>query len=148
MLLPLNDKQFAFWTMRRSGSPNITIANALGISRQAVSRALLVMDEKIESALREMAQANQITIEKINTERGILIGRSIPFQTAAIIFVSERHGVQVWYEHDGDCGTCQRYTECIELLWDYATELGIKIRKTADPTKMAEELFTKVREIA
>ena len=145
MLLPTNDKQFGFWKMRRSGTPNITIANLLGISRQAVSKALLVMDEKIELALREMAQANQIAIEKINTERGILVGLSIPFQTAAIIFVSEKHGMQVWYEHNGDCGTCQRYTECIELLWDYATELGIRIEKTADPTKMAEELFTIVK---
>jgi hypothetical protein len=145
MLLPTNDKQFGFWKMRRSGSSNITIANLLGISRQAVSKALLVMDEKVESALREMAQANQIAVEKINPERGILIGRSVPFNTAAIIFVSEKHGVQVWYEHDGDCGTCQRYTECIELLWDYASELGIRIRKTADPTKMAEELFVNVK---
>jgi hypothetical protein len=147
MLLPTNDKQFGFWKMRRSGSSNITIANLLGISRQAVSRALLVMDEKIETTLREMAQANQIAIEKVNTERGVLIGRSIPFQTAAIIFVSEKHGLQVWYEHDGDCGACLRYTECIELLWDYAGELGIKIEKTADPTKMAEELFTKVKAV-
>jgi hypothetical protein len=145
MLLPTNDKQFGFWKMRRSGSSNITIANLLGISRQAVSKALLVMDEKVESALREMAQANQIAVEKINPERGILIGRSVPFNTAAIIFVSEKHGVQVWYEHDGDCGSCQRYTECIELLWDYATELGVRIGKTADPTKMAEELFAKVK---
>ena len=148
MLLPMDEKQFAFWMMRRSGTPNITIANLLGISRQAVSKALLVMNEKIESALREMAHANQIAIEKINADRGVLIGRSIPFQTAAIIFVSEKHGMQVWYEHDGDCGTCQRYTECIELLWDYATELGIRIEKTADPTKIAEELFTKVKVIA
>ena len=145
MLLPTKDKQFGFWKMRRGGSSNITIAKLLGISRQAVSRALLVMDEKIESTLREMAQANQIAIEKINAERGVLIGRSIPFQAAAIIFVSEKHGMQVWYEHDGDCGSCQRYTECIELLWDYATELGIRIEKTADPTKMAEELFKKVK---
>ena len=148
MLLPTNDKQFGFWKMRRNGSSNITIANLLGISRQAVSRALLVMDEKIESTLREMAQANQIAIEKINAERGVLIGRSIPFQAAAIIFVSEKHGMQVWYEHNGDCGSCQRYTECIELLWDYATELGIRIEKTADPTKMAEELFEKVKAMA
>ena len=147
MLLPTNDKQFGFWKMRRSGSSNITIANLLGISRQAVSRALLVMDEKIESTLREMAQANQIAIEKINAERGVLIGRSVPFQAAAIIFVSEKHGMQVWYEHDGDCGSCQRYTECIELLWDYATESGIRIEKTADPTKMAEELFAKVKAV-
>ena len=145
MFLPTNDKQFGFWALRRSGVPNITIANRLGISRQAVSRALLVMDEKIEATLREMANANQISIGSINAERGVLLGRSIPFQTAAIIFISEKHGMQVWYEHDGDCGTCQRYTECIELLWDYATELGIKIEKTADPTKMAEELFTKVK---
>ena len=145
MPLPMNEKQFAFWKMRRSGSPNITIANLLGISRQAVSKALLVMDEKIESALREMAQANQIAIDTINAERGILLGRSIPFVTPAIIFVSEKYGMQVWYEHDGNCGTCQRYTDCIELLWDYATELGIRIKKTADPTKMAEELFTKVK---
>ena len=145
MLLPTNDKQFGFWAMRRSGVPNIAIANRLGISRQAVSRALLLMDEKIETTLREMANANQIAIDKINAGWGILLGRSIPFQTAAVIFVSEKYGVQVWYEHDGDCGTCQRYTECIELLWDYATELGIRIGKTAEPTKMAEELFMKVK---
>ena len=145
MFLPTNDKQFGFWALRRGGISNIGIANRFGISRQAVSRALLLMDDRIGTTLREMAQANQISVEKINAERGILLGRSIPFQTAAIIFVSEKHGVQVWYEHDGDCGACQRYTECIELLWDYATELGIRIEKTSDPTKMAEELFANVK---
>jgi len=145
MFLPMNDKQFTFWVMRRSGTPNVAIANQVGITRQAVSQALLVIDEKIESALREMAQSNQIAIEKISPERGVVIGRSIPFQTGAIIFISEKHGIQVWYEHEGKCDTCQRYTECIELLWDYATELGIKLEKTADPTKMAEELCTKIK---
>ncbi|MCK9630413.1 MAG: hypothetical protein M0R30_02125 [Methanoregula sp.] len=145
MLLPMDEKQFAFWKMRRSGTPNITIANLLGISRQAVSKALLAMDGKIDAALRDMAQSNQIAIDAINTERGILLGQSIPLQIPALIFISEKHGVQVWYDHEGDCGTCQRYTECIELLWDYATELGIRIEKTAHPTKMAEELFTKVK---
>jgi hypothetical protein len=148
MFLPTDDKQFSFWALRRNGVSNIAIANRLGISRQAVSRALLLMDDRIETTLREMARSNQISVEKINAEKGILIGRSVPFQTDAIIFVSAKHGVQVWYEHDGDCGSCQRYTECIELLWDYASELGIKIRKTADPTKMAEELFEKVKAIA
>ncbi|MFA5253357.1 MAG: hypothetical protein WC367_01640 [Methanoregula sp.] len=147
MLLPMDERQFLFWTMRRSGVTNIAIATRLGISRQAISRALLQMDEKIDATLREMAHANQIEIEKINTERGILIGRSIPFASAAVIFISRKHGVQVWYEHDGDCGTCQRYTECIELLWDYAAELGIIIEKTADPTKMADELFMKIKEV-
>jgi hypothetical protein len=84
MLLPMDEKQFGFWKMRRSGTPYSTIANLPGISRQTVSRALLGMDEKIESALRGMAQANQIIPDKINAERGVLVGRSIPFKTAAI----------------------------------------------------------------
>ncbi|PKL65464.1 MAG: hypothetical protein CVV32_03105 [Methanomicrobiales archaeon HGW-Methanomicrobiales-3] len=147
MLLPTNEKGFGFWTLRRSGVSNSGIAQQMGISRQAVSHALRAMDEKVESTLREMASANQIAIEKVNAGRGILLGQSIPFAAAAIIFVSQKHGVQVWYEHEGDCGTCPRYTECIELLWDYSGELGIRITRTADPTKMAEELFFKVKEM-
>ena len=58
-----------------------------------------------------------------------------------------KHGMQVWYEHEGDCGTCQRYTECIELLWDYARELGIPLEKTEDPTRMADELFSRIEEM-
>jgi DNA-binding CsgD family transcriptional regulator len=145
MFLPMNDKQFGFWKMRRSGMSNISIANLIGITRQGVSQALHLMDEKIDSSLREMAQANRIQIEKIDVGRGVLFGRSIPFQTGAFIFVSEKHGMQVWYEHDGDCSSCDEYTQCIEFIWDFAAELGIKIEKTRDPTKMAEELLAKVR---
>jgi transcriptional regulator len=145
MFLPMNEKQFGFWKMRRSGMQNVSIANEVGITRQGVSQALLAMDRKIESSLREMAQANRIQIEKIDVERGVLSGRSIPFQTDAFIFVSEKHGMQVWYEHDGDCITCGEFTKCIEFIWDLAAELGIKLEKTQDPTKMAEELLSKIR---
>jgi hypothetical protein len=148
MFLPVNDKQFRFWKMRRGGMSNISIANQVGITRQGVGQALRFMDDKIDSSLREMAQANRIQIEKIDVERGVLIGRSVPFQTSAFIFVSEKHGMQVWYEHDGDCGSCSEFTKCIEFIWDFAAELGIKLEKTQDPTKMAEELLAKIREVS
>jgi predicted transcriptional regulator len=146
MFLPTHEKQFEFWKMRRGGHPNVTIAGLLGISRQAVSRALLAMDGKIESGLREMARANQIEVKRIDPVRGILSGRSIPLSTDAIIFVSEKHGMQVWYEHEGNCTACPRYAECTGLLRDVAAELGIRIRRCDDPTKMAEELFAKVKD--
>ncbi|MFA5212753.1 MAG: hypothetical protein WC406_05440, partial [Methanoregula sp.] len=79
MFLPTNEKQFGFWKMRRSGMSNVSIANELGITRQGVSQALLAMNEKIETSLREMAKANRIQIEKIDVERGVLFGKSIPF---------------------------------------------------------------------
>ena len=147
MSLPLNDRQFAFWRLRRTGLPNVGIANRFSISRQAVSKALLAMDRKVEETLLEMAHANQIEVESLNAEKGVLFGRSVPFDAAAIIFVSADRGVQVWYEHEGDCGACPRYARCIELLWDYADELGIALTKTDDPTRMADELFAKLREI-
>jgi hypothetical protein len=145
MFLPIDEKQFKFWKLRRDGLPNINIARSFNISRQAVSRALISMDKRIENTLLEMAQANQIEVESINSERGILFGHSIPLDASAIIFVSAKHGVQVWYEHEGDCGTCTRYTQCIELLWDLADEMKIKLEKTDDPTKLADELFGKLR---
>jgi transcriptional regulator len=145
MFLPTNEKQFGFWKMRRSGMSNVSIANELGITRQGVSQALLAMNEKIEASLKEMARANRIQVEKIDVERGILFGKSVPFQTNVYILVSEKHGMQVWYEHEGDCISCKEFTKCIEFIWDFAAELGIKLEKTADPTKMAEELIAKIR---
>ena len=145
MFLPVNDKQFVFWKLRRGGLPNINIARSYNISKQAVSRALLTINERIENTLLEMANANQIEVEKVNAKRGILFGRSVPFNARAIIFVSAKHGMQVWYEHEGNCGACTRYTQCIELLWDFADEMNIKIEKTDGPTKLADDLFEKLR---
>ena len=145
MFLPIDEKQFTFWKLRRDGLPNINIARSFNISRQAVSRALISMDKRVEDTLLEMAQSNQIEMVGMNAERGILFGHSIPFDANAIIFVSAKHGVQVWYEHEGDCGACSRYTQCIELLWDFADEMKIKLERTDDPTKLAEELFGKLR---
>ena len=148
MFLPLNDKQFEFWRLRRSGILSIDIARLFNISKQAVSKALLTMDERIENTLLEMARANQIEVEKVNPGRGILFGHSIPFNSSAIIFVSAKRGMQVWYKHEGNCGACTRYAQCIELLWDFADEMKIKLEKTDDPTKLADELFEKLRGIA
>jgi hypothetical protein len=145
MFLPLNDKQFEFWRLRRSGILSIDIARLFNISKQAVSKALLTMDERIENTLLEMAHANQIEVEKVNLGRGILFGHSAPFNSSAIIFVSAKRGMQVWYKHEGNCGACTRYAQCIELLWDFADEMKIKLEKTDDPTRLADELFEKLR---
>jgi hypothetical protein len=146
MFLPAGEKQFEFWVLRRNGLPNINIANHFGVSRQAVSRALLSMDKRIEEAMLEMARANRIKVEKSDSKKGILFGKSIPFKANAIIFISVKHGMQVWYKHEGECGSCERYRECIELLWDFAEDMKLKLQSTEDPTKIADELFEKLKE--
>jgi len=143
----MSDRQFEFWKLRRDGLANIHIAEQFRISRQAVSKALLTMEDKVEKTLLMMAHANQIEVEQYNVEKGVLFGRSVPFNAKAIVFVSAKHGVQVWYEHEGDCGSCPRYRECIELLWDFADELHISLTKTDDPTRLADELFANLRDM-
>jgi len=147
MFLPADEKQFKLWLLRRNGLPNINIAKHFGISRQAVSRALLSMDKRIEDTLLEMARANRIEVEKLDSQKGILFGRSVPFKANAIIFVSAKHGMQVWYEHEGECGACEKYRECIELIWDFAEEMKLKLQSADDPTKIADELFRKLKEL-
>lgn len=128
--------------------PNINIAHSFNISRQAVSRALITMDERMDRTLLEMAKANHIEVVRKNAELGILFGRSVPLNVNAIIFISAKHGVRVWYEHQGNCGECDRYTQCMELLWDFADEMDIKLETSNDPTMLAEELFAKLRDLA
>ena len=96
MSFTLSDRQFQFWQLRRDGLANIKIAEEFKISRQAVSKALLTMDEKVENTLLMMAHANQIEVERYNGEKGVLFGRSVPFNAETIVFVSAKHGVQVW----------------------------------------------------
>jgi len=147
MPLPVDDRQFEFWRLRRDGLANIHIADRFRISRQAVSKAVRTMDGKVGETLLEMARANRIEVERMDAHMGVLVGRSIPFGVDAIIFISATHGVQVWYEHEGDCGSCSQYAQCIELLWDFADELKIPLGVTDDPTRMASELFAKLKEM-
>ncbi len=139
MLLPMDEKQSGFWKMRCSGTTNITIANLPGISRQAVSKALLGMDEKIESILREMAQANQIIIDKINPERESLPAGPSLSKLRRSSSSRRNTGSRSGTNMTATVVLCRRYTG------DYATWLGIRIEKSADPTKMAEEFFMKVK---
>ena len=66
MSLPMSDRQFEFWKLRRDGLANIHIAEQFRISRQAVSKALLTMEDKVEKTLLMMAHANQIEVERYN----------------------------------------------------------------------------------
>lgn len=124
----------------------ISLATIPEIMRQGLSQALPVMNGTIDTSLREMARAHRIRIEKIEGERGILSGWSVPFQTNAYILVSENHDMQVWYERDCDCGSCDEYAHCVKFIGDFASGIGISLEMAATPTKMAEELLATIQE--
>ncbi|KYK37925.1 MAG: hypothetical protein HXS46_13645 [Theionarchaea archaeon] len=134
------ERQFEFWLKRREGKKNVEIAQEYNITKQAVGKALQTADKKILKSLIEMARANRIEIRHIDEEKGFLSGRSTQLNRNAVIFFSKRHGMQVWYEHTGDCSTCGQVKKCTEILTELAGELGITIRIT-NPSKDAETIF-------
>lgn len=133
-------RQFEFWLRRREGKKNVEIAKEYEITKQAVGKALQAASSKILKTLIEMAKANQIEIKNIYEEKGILLGRSLQLNRKAIIFLSKKYGIQIWYEHNGNCDPCENEQRCSEILSELAYELGIDI-DIKNPSEDAKKIF-------
>ena len=140
----LTPRLFDIWDMARTGLQQIDIAEKLDISRQAVNQALQEATAKVTKALTETATINKIAVESIDSSSGLLTGWSREFSVRAVISVTKRDGMQVWYEHVADCGHCTRYYACMAYLSRSAKERGIKLtreQKKLTPSKLAQLLF-------
>ena len=140
----LTPRLFDIWDMARTGLQQIDIAERLDISRQAVNQALQEATAKVTKALTETATINKIAVESIDSSSGLLSGWSREFSVRAVISVTKRDGMQVWYEHVADCGHCTRYYACMAYLSRSAKERGIKLtreQKKLTPSKLAQLLF-------
>lgn len=140
----LTPRLFDIWDLRRTGLPQIGIADKLGISRQAVNQALQEATEKVTKALSEAAQINKIGVESIDSTTGTLTGWSREFAVKAVISVTRRDGMQVWYEHIADCAHCTKFHACQAYLFRSAKERGMRLtkdQKKLAPSKLAQFLF-------
>ncbi len=102
---------------------------------------------KIGEALQETARINKIEVEKLNAEKGFLLGYSSHFKTQAFITFSAKNGVQVWYRHEGNCLKCKKLQACRAALLSEAKDRNFLI--LADeaeilPSKLADALFARI----
>jgi len=132
------------WDLRRNGLRQIDIADKLGISRQTVNQALQEATAKVTRALTEASSINKIEVESIDSTNGLLIGWSREFSVKAVISITKKDGMQVWYEHVADCDHCMRFSACHAYLVRSAKERGIKLteeQKKLIPSELAQVLF-------
>jgi len=135
---------FEIWDLRRTGLRQTDIAGRFGISRQTVNKSLQEATEKVTRALTETASINKIAIEGIDSVNGLLMGWSQEFAVKAVISVTKKDGMQVWYEHVADCKNCVRYSSCQAYLFRSAKERGIgltKEQKSMIPSELAQIIF-------
>jgi transcriptional regulator len=133
----------------RKGFSQTEIAMKLDVSRQAIHKTLDKANTRILRALLDAAETNKLDIRKVDPVKGVLIGYSHGFRTKVFLVYSEKEGVQLWYEHKGQCEGCQRLEECTQKLLKTANEWEINLskdEKSLSPTLLAEKLFSGVSE--
>lgn len=143
----LTPKQRQLWGLKSSGVPEASIARKLNITRQTVHQALNIANSKIGEALEETARINKIEIQKIDPDKGFLLGYSSHFKIQVFITFSAKNGIHVWYKHEGDCAKCSKLEACREVLLAEAKDRNFLILDDTNkilPSQLAEALFAKI----
>ena len=132
---------------QKQRNPEATIARKLNVTRQTVHQALDTANIKIAEALQETAKINKIETQKINPDKGFLLGYSDHFKTQAFVTFSAKNGVQLWYKHECDCEKCSKLQTCRETLLSEAKDRNFLLLDDTSkilPSKIAEALFAKI----
>jgi transcriptional regulator len=136
------DAQIEIWVLNRKKKSGRVIAKQKNVTPAFVSQSLKEAKQRIEDLLKDSARANKIKIEVLNSELGFARGQNQQLKTKAYITFSPINGVQVWYEHKGDCAGCDVLEECQTALIQEFKERNIPIvNQTLAPTHLSEIFF-------
>jgi transcriptional regulator with XRE-family HTH domain len=145
----LTPKQRKYWSLRRDGLTQAEISRKMKVTRQTVNKVFDAIDSRVSKALLDAAEINRIEINRLDPEKGFLIGRSPSLGLDVFITFSERNGVQLWYRGESDCPECKVRSSCRRKLLIEAEDRGIKLPEKAaelEPSELAEILFKKILE--
>jgi len=138
-------KQQAYiWLKRKQNVRPSKLANELNVSRPFVSKAQRIAEARINKLLRNAASINRIEIRHIDTRYGIAVGFCPAYNMETYILYSPKIGVQTWFDHQGDCGTCDHLNQCVDTLQQLAEEWEITIPDDRPPTDLSRYLFDNI----
>jgi hypothetical protein len=143
----LTERQLEIWRLRFKGLSKAEVGRRLGITRQAVYDAEKYTLEKVESALRHVADASRIEVHYLDASKGVLLGFDPSTSNRVIVTFSARNGVQTWHYEQPNCGECQWVESCKRRLEDEAEERDITLseeERQRPPSKMAHAIFSKI----
>ncbi len=137
--------QGSIWLQRRQKVKPSKIAITLGVSRPFVSKSQRIAKDRIENLLLHTARVNRIQIQNLSSDYGFAVGFCSAYNTETYILYSPSIGVQTWFNHEGNCGSCGVRKECVETLLQLAKEWEIAVDDTLPPSDMAAHLFNIIR---
>jgi predicted DNA-binding protein YlxM (UPF0122 family) len=145
----LTARETEIWDLRRRDNSQSEIGRMLGVSRQAIHKAVQTIDEKVEQAFLETAETNKLDVTKMDMVEGIMEAYSPAHQLPVIVSLSKVNGLKIWYLYEGNCQDCKHEKLCRVTLEDEAAERGIEIStsdKLLTPSKLAIKIFNRYME--
>ncbi len=142
------EKQLEIWKLKRDKLKGKEIAKQKAVTTGFVSKTLIDANERIRGLLENAAYMNKITLEVLSEEVGFARGQSHMLGgIQCYITFSPQNGVQVWYEHKGECVNCEKYTMCRDILIQEFKERNIHLNNPQlRPTDLTEVLFQHLEE--
>ena len=145
----LTGRESRIWDLRRWNNSQSEIGRKLGISRQAVHRALQIIDSKVERALTEVADINKLEVRSLNLVDGIMEAYSPAYRVPVIVSFSRANGLKVCYLYEGNCSECGNEKTCRRMLEAEAEERGIELSGAdgnPSPSQLALKIFSRFME--
>jgi len=143
----MTDRQLEMWGLLLKGLSKAEVGRTLGVTRQAVYDAELIMIEKVEQALMHTAESNMVETQYIDVSKGVLLGYSPATKNKVIITFSPRNGVQTWHYQQPECAQCTLVERCRSRLIQEANERGLSLtgeEKALVPSKLAHTIFSEI----
>ena len=143
----LTSYQAMVWDLFRKGLSQTKIAKDLGVSRQNIHKIVNKANNRVLRALLDTAEINKLDIRRVDPVKGVLVGYSQGFDSRVFLTYSPKNGVQLWYDHQGQCKDCKKREECTSRLLETAREWEVELTEeetTFPPTLLAERLFSEV----
>ncbi|MFW9809567.1 MAG: hypothetical protein ACFFE6_09325 [Candidatus Thorarchaeota archaeon] len=138
-------QQNLIWHRQRQRDRPSEIAKDLKVSRPFVSMEQKRAEGRIKKLIEHAASINRVKIERLSARYGIAEGYCHAYNSQTFIVYSPKIGVQNWYVHAGECGTCDMEDQCKETLRTLAEEWEIGIPQEMPPTELGVYLFDKIR---
>jgi hypothetical protein len=85
-------------------------------------------------------------VTHLNTRLGVAVGYCPSTQTDTYITYSPTLGIQTWFTHKGECGSCAQRVTCEKMLRQLAAEWMITLPDNQSPTEVALLLFNTISE--
>ena len=129
-MLKLPEGMERVWLMRAKGMREVEIAEALGVSRQAVNKALKDARVKLFEAFFGLSEVFSWEIIRVNVEKGFMVarGKCSGKSVRVYAFYLPGKGIRAFFEG-----------EFPEYILKHAVEIGIADEKSAEKLVKALE---------